>query len=263
MPKFTEDTVEQATLDWLRELGYTVAHGPDIEPESAHPARQSFDEAILLGRLRAALGRINTHIPPAPRAGVIEEAIRKATRPPGNNPLVNNHALHRLLTEGVDVSYKLKGQTKHDKVWLVDFDRPQQNDWLAINQFTVTGVNPKSQARTNRRPDVVLFVNGLPLVVIELKNPADETATLKKAYHQLQTYKTDVAQLFVANAALVVADGRQARMGALTSGFEWFKRWRSLDGETLARCAARAGGARQGRAGPRRPARPGALLYRL
>ncbi|HDQ72999.1 MAG TPA: type I restriction endonuclease subunit R, partial [Chloroflexi bacterium] len=137
------------------------------------------------------------------------------------------------LVEGVDVSYKLTGDTKHDKIWLLDFDQPRRNDWLAVNQFTVTGVNPRSQARTHRRPDIVLFVNGLPLVIIELKNPADENATLRTAYNQLQTYKDDVAQLFSTNAALVVADGTDARMGTLTGGFEWFKPWRTVDGETL------------------------------
>jgi type I restriction enzyme R subunit len=230
----TESTVEQAALDWLHDLGYTVAHGPDVEPESANPARQSFDDIFLLARLRAALARINTHVPNAARTAAVEQAIRRLTHPPSNNPLINNRAFHHLLVEGVDVSYKIKGQEKYDKVWLVDFDRPRRNDWLAVNQFTVTGVNPRSQARTNRRPDIVLFVNGLPLVVIELKNPADENATLKTAYNQLRTYKDEVAQLFYTNAALVVADGTEARMGTLTAGFEWFKPWRTVDGKTMA-----------------------------
>ena len=234
MCPITESTVEQAALDWLHELGYAIAHGPDIAPDMPAAERQSFDDVLLMGRVRDGLARINTHVPAAARSAAIEQAMRKLTHPPGNNPLVNNRAFHRLLTEGVDVSYKVKGRTKHDKIWLVDFDRPHRNDWLAVNQFTVTGVNPRSQARTNRRPDIVLSCNGLPLVVIELKNPADENATLKTAYNQLQTYKDDVAQLFHTNAALVVADGTGARMGALTSGFEWFKPWRTVDGENLA-----------------------------
>ncbi len=242
MPKFAESTVELAALDWLAELGYATAYGPDLEPEGATPERATFDDVVLLGRLREALHRINAHIPRTARAGAIEAAIRKATRTESTNPVLNNAAFHRYLVAGVDVSYKIKGQTKHDKIWLVDFDHPARNDWLAVNQVTVTGVDHAAQVHTNRRPDIVCFVNGLPLIVIELKNPKDENATLGKAYHQLQTYQAEIGQLFTFNAALVIGDGVEARMGALTSGFEWFKRWRTYwpvggpnqDGETLA-----------------------------
>ena len=240
--KFAESTVELAALDWLAELGYATAYGPDLEPEGTAQERASFDDVVLLGRLRAALGRINTHIPPAARAGAVEEAIRKATRTESHNPVLNNATFHRLLVEGVDVSYKVRGQTRHDKVWLVDFDHPERNDWLAANQVTVTGVDYAAQVRTTRRPDVVCFVNGLPLVVIELKNPKDENATLQKAFNQMQTYKAEIGQLFTYNAVLVIGDGVEARLGTLTSGFEWFKRWRTYltadgqnpDGPTLA-----------------------------
>ncbi len=223
MPKFAESTIEEAALAWLRELGYATAYGPDLEPDGAAPERATFDDVVLQGRLRAALRRINPHVP----AGAIDEAIRKATRVESTDPVLNNAAFHRRLVEGVDVSYKVKGQTKHDKVWLVDFDHPERNDWLAVNQITVTGVDHAAQVRTTRRPDVVCFVNGLPLIVIELKNPQDEHATLDKAYHQLQTYQAEIGQLFTFNAVLVIGDGVEARMGALTSGFEWFKRWRT------------------------------------
>ena len=234
MTGFSEDTVEQAALECLREVGYEVRYGPDVEPEAPGALREHFDEVVLTGRLRAALARINTHIPPAVRGTVLDEAVRRALQTPSGDPVINNHAFHRLLVEGVDVSYKRGGQTVYDKVRLVDFDRAEANDWLAINQFTVTGVNPTSHAHTNRRPDIVLFVNGLPLVVIELKHPGDKNATLTKAYNQLQTYRDDIGQLFTTNEGLVISDGTEARMGTLTGGFEWFKPWRTIDGETLA-----------------------------
>ena len=230
MPKFSESTIELAALDWLREIGYTIASGPDLEPEGAAPERAAFDDVVLLGRLRAALARINPAVPAAAR----EDALRRVLRTESAHPVLNNAAFHRLLTEGVDVSYKHQGQTKHDKVWLVDFERPERNDWLAANQVTITGVDHAAQARTTRRPDIVCFVNGLPLIVIELKNPKDENATLQKAHNQLQTYQAEIGQLFTYNAALVIGDGVEARLGALTAGFEWFKRWRTVDGETLA-----------------------------
>jgi type I restriction enzyme R subunit len=234
MASLNEETVELAALDWLNELGYTVLHGSAIAPGEPAAERDGYNDVVLTGRLRAALDRLNTHIPAAARAGAIDEAMRKITRAESPNLLLNNHAAHRLLTEGIDVTYRAGGQLKHDKVWLLDFARPDQNDWLAVNQFTVTDVNPITRAPTNRRPDIVLFVNGLPLVVIELKNPADEEATVQKAYHQLQTYKQDIPSLFVTNAALVAADGPQAYLGTLTSGWEWFKPWRTIDGQTLA-----------------------------
>jgi len=230
MTPLNEETVELAALDWLRGLGYTTLYGPNIEPEVPASERESFDEVVLLGRLREWLPHINPTLPPQ----AIEEAIRKVQRTESLNPALNNHAFHRLLVEGVDVSYRTHGQVRHSKVWLVDFDDPANNDWLAVNQFTVTGVNPTSQARTNRRPDIVLFVNGLPLAVFELKNAGDEKATLRQAYNQLQTYKNDIAQLFTFNEGLVISDGQSAKMGTLTTGWEWFKTWNTIDGQTLA-----------------------------
>jgi len=234
MRKFNESEIELAALAWFAELGYATAYGPTLEPEGRAQERSSFDETWLLGRLRRALQAINTHIPPEARAGAVEAAIRKAAHTESTTPVLNNAAFHRLLTEGVDISYKRAGQTRHDKIWLVDFDHPERNDWLAANQVTVTGTDHAAQVRTTRRPDIVCFVNGLPLIVIELKNPKDASATLQKAYNQLQTYKAEIGQLFTTNAALVIGDGVEARMGALTAGFEWFKRWRTRDGETLA-----------------------------
>ncbi len=226
-----EETVEFAALEWLNELGYTTAFGPDIAPGEADAERDHFDEVALMGRLQTWLPRINPGLPPA----AIDEAIRKIMRTESQNPVINNHVFHQWLVDGVDVSYRADGQLKHGKVWLVDYDDPLNgNDWFAVNQFTVTGVNFTTHARTNRRPDVVLFVNGLLLAVIELKNPADETATIRKAYNQLQTYKDDIPALFTTNEILVIADGPEARLGTLTAGWEWFKLWRTIAGDTLA-----------------------------
>ena len=220
MTFLNEDTVEQAALGWLAELGYSILYGPEIAPGEAAAERDSCNQVILKGRLRAGLERLNPHLP----VSALEEALLKISRADTPDLARNNHAAHRLLTEGVDVSYRTaQGQIKHDKAWLLDFERPEANDWLAVNQFTVTDVNPITRAPTNRRPDMVLFVNGLPLAVIELKNPADENATLKKAYNQLQTYKTEIAGLFMTNAALAISDGQEARLGTLTGGWEWFK----------------------------------------
>ncbi|MGC9357708.1 MAG: type I restriction endonuclease subunit R, partial [Anaerolineae bacterium] len=211
--------------------GYAIHYGPDIAPGETHAARESYAEVVLQSRLRAALRRFNTHIPQEAQIAVFNEVVRKVTQVPGPNALTANHTFHRWLVEGVDVTFHVKGKPRHDKVWLVDFEEPRRNYWLAVNQFTVTGVNRTTHARTHRRPDIVIFVNGMPLAVIELKNPADENATLKSAFNQLQTYKADIGDLLTYNEALVIADGTEARMGTLTSGWEWFKPWRLPEDE--------------------------------
>lgn len=237
MSKFTEDTVEYAALDWLEEVGYTPVFGGNIAPGEPAAERADYREVLLENRLREALGRVNAHLPAYARAECIDEAVRKLKRVESQNPLVNNHAFHRLLVEGVDVPYRdqVSGQIVHDKVRLVDFDTPDANEWWAVNQFTVIDVNAKSRAQMNRRPDIVLFVNGLPLVVIELKNTADEKATIRTAFNQLQTYKDDIGSLFTYNGLLVISDGVKARLGTLSAGWEWFKPWRVVDehGEKL------------------------------
>jgi type I restriction enzyme R subunit len=233
MNRFNEDTVEYATLEWLTALGYGYVHGGDIAPGEPAAERASYNDVLLLGRLEAALSRINSHIPRAARPAIIEDAIRRIQRTPSQNPVVNNHAFHRLLVEGIDVSYRDGGQLVHDKLWLLDFDDPDANEFLAVNQFTVTDVNHRTHAKTNRRPDVILFVNGLPLAVLELKNAADEQATIRRAYNQLQTYLDDIGSLFTFNGLLVISDGIEARLGTLTSGWEWFKPWRTVDGSRL------------------------------
>lgn len=225
-----EETVELAALEWLSELGFDTTFGPDIAPGEPRAERSGYDDPLLPGRLRAALEAINPDVPLA----AIDEAIRKLQRTDSQSLVLNNHVFHQMLTEGIDVTYRINGQVKHRKVWLIDFDYPENNDWLAVNQFTVTGVNMVTMSRTNRRPDIILFVNGLPLVVIELKNPADQSATIRRAYNQIQTYKDDIPALFDYNAALVIADGPEGRLGTLTAGWEWFKPWRTIEGDILA-----------------------------
>jgi type I restriction enzyme R subunit len=218
----TESVVEDAALTWFGELGYTVGHGPQLAPSEPAAERDSFGEVVLVGRLREALFRINPAIPEDAR----EEAFRKVLRIATPSLIQTNRAFHRMLRDGVDVEYaRPDGSTKHDKAWLVDFSKVERNDWFAVNQFTVI------EGQHNRRPDIVVFVNGLPLTLIELKNAADEDATIWSAYAQLQTYKAEIPSLLAYNAALIVSDGLQARMGSLTANQEWFKVWRTIDGE--------------------------------
>ena len=225
MKGISESTVEDAALEWLAELDWSVVHGPDIAPDTPGAERADYGEVVLGRRLRDALARLNPGLPAAAR----EDALRKLIRPEGATLAARNRAFHRMATDGVTVEYRdAGGAIRGAQARAIDFDRPARNDWLAVNQFTVV------EHRHERRPDVVLFVNGLPLAVIELKNPADEQATILSAYRQLQTYKDQVPSLFACNAALVVSDGAEARIGTLTAGREWFKPWRTISGETLA-----------------------------
>lgn len=228
MKKTNESTVEIAALEWLNEVGYATLHGEALADE-----RAGLDQVVLAGRLRDALYRINDHIPAGVRRGVIDQAVRTALRPDSNNLLHNNRAFHLFLVDGIDVSYTQRGQTVYDKVWLLDYANWTRNDWLAVQQLTITDVNLTTQTRTKRIPDIVIFVNGLPLLVFELKNPTNENASLQHAFNQLQTYKADIPTLFHTNGMLIISDGTEARVGTLTSPMEWFKRWRSVDGEQL------------------------------
>ena len=217
-----ESIVEEAALEWFGELGYAIGHGPHIAPGEPAAERDSFGEVVLVGRLRDAIRRLNPGIPEDAR----EEALRKVLRVANGSLVQTNRAFHRMLRDGVDVEYaRPDGSIKGDKARLVDFAVVGANDWFVVNQFTVI------EAQHNRRPDVVVFVNGLPLALIELKNAADEDATIWSAYAQLQTYKAEAPSLLHYNAALVVSDGLQARMGSLTANQEWFKVWRTIDGE--------------------------------
>ena len=220
-----ESTIEKATLSWFEELGYQVLHGPDIEPEKPDAERSEFTDVVLRTRLRDALARLNPDVP----VDAIDEAVRKITIPETPSLTVNNRTSHRMLVDGVTVEYrKDDGRITGEQVRIVDFDNPENNDWLAVNQFTVL------EGQITRRPDVAVFVNGLPLAVIELKNPADENATIWTAFNQLQTYKHQISSLFTYNEALVVSDGLQARVGTLTADKEWFMPWRTVDGDDVA-----------------------------
>ena len=226
--KTTENSIEQMALSQLETLGFEVAHGPDIAFDGPNPERDptaNYGDVVLVERLRGTLARINTGLPQE----AIEESIRKVLTAESSALIENNRRFHRMLTDGVDVSWMAPEGERHGKVWLVDMENPANNDWLAVNQFTVI------ENKHERRPDIVLFVNGLPLAVIELKNPADENATLRHAFNQLQTYKEQIPSLFVYNALLVICDGMQARFGTLTAGWDRFMPWRTIDGTDLYR----------------------------
>ena len=219
---FSEAVVEQAALSWLSGLGWQVAHGQDIAPDAPDAERDDYGQVVLERRLRGALARLNPQLP----ASALDDAFRKLTRPEGSTLEARNRAFHRMLVNGVEVEYReAGGRVRGDQVAVIDFDDPANNDWLAVNQFAVI------EDKNSRRPDVALFVNGLPLGVVELKNPTDEDATIWTAWQQLQTYKAELPTLFSMNEMLVVSDGTQARIGTLTAGKEWFKPWRTITGE--------------------------------
>lgn len=223
MINLNEDQLEQNTLSILQELNYSYLHGLDISPDGIKPERVIYSDVILTQRLRNAITRLNPNIPPTAR----EEALKKVLRSESSDLLSNNLRFHQLLTDGIDVEYRENDRIKGDKVYLVDFQNTSNNDFLAVNQFTVIENN------NNRRPDIILFINGLPLVVIELKNPADEKATLKKGYQQLQTYKAQIPSLFQFNEILITSDGIEARAGTLTSSWERFMPWKTIDGSKI------------------------------
>lgn len=218
----SEEIVEQGALALLAgKLGYATANGPDLGPDGANLERTSYEQVVLDGRLRSALSRVNPHLPQA----AIEQVIQRVTLPSTPNLLENNRIFHHNLTTGVAVEYEDDGEIRHGLAWLLDFDHPENNDWLAVNQFRV------EEGHFHRRPDIIVFVNGLPLAIIELKNPADQNATVQAAYHQLQTYKSELRLLYQFNELLIVSDGAEARAGTLSAPYQWFLPWKSVDGE--------------------------------
>ena len=220
-----ETTVESAALAWLVRANWEIAHGPDIAPHTPNAERNDYGVVVLQARLRSALARLNPDLPD----DALEDTRRRLTFPAGATLEARNRAFHRVVVDGVTVEYvDTDGAIRGAQVRVVNFDAPEANDWLAVNQFTVV------ENKHERRPDVVLFVNGLPLGVVELKNPTDENATIRSAFQQLQTYKTEIPSLFAFNAALVVSDGLEARIGTLTAPWEWFKPWRTITGDRLA-----------------------------
>ena len=222
--KITESAIEELAIDLLEKQSYQYIYAPDIAPDSETPERSSFEDVLLVERLKKAVGRINPTIP----ADAREDAIKQILRLNSPEPIANNEAFHRMLTEGIKVSYHKDGADRGDLVWLIDFKNPDNNEFIVSNQFTVIENN------MNKRPDIILFVNGLPLVVIELKNPADENATVKSAFKQLQTYKQAIPGLFTYNGFMVISDGLEATAGSLSAGFSRFMAWKSSDGKTVA-----------------------------
>lgn len=219
----TEAQLEQATLRWLRDIGYTLLNGIEIAFEGTTPERPDYKNTLLPFRLREAINRLNPNISLAAR----EDAFRQIQDLGIPSLLSANRHFHKLLVNGVPVQYQKDGETRGDFVRLVDWETPAKNDWVAVNQFTIKG------ARHTRRPDIILFVNGLPLVLLELKNPADENADIWKAFEQIQTYKEQIPDVFQYNEVLVISDGTEALLGSLSADAERFMAWRTIDGKTI------------------------------
>lgn len=215
MTKIYELDIEKLAIELLKTQGYSY-----LSPDKQEAERQDLSDVILRARLKATIDKLNPNIPEDAK----KQALREVLNLPSQNLIENNEVFHQMLTDGISVEYQKNGDTVGDKVWLINFENPLNNDLLVCNQFTVIENN------ISRRPDIVLFINGLPLVVIELKNPADENATVKKAFTQLQNYKKVIPSLFYYNSILVISDGLDAKMGSLTSGWEWFMAWKTVDG---------------------------------
>jgi type I restriction enzyme R subunit len=223
--RFFESNVEEAALSWLEALGFAVKYGPEIAPGGLFSERKDYDQAVLGQRLRDALARLNPELP----SEALEDAFHKITRPEGPTLEARNRAFHKNLVEGVNVEYRRSDDSiAGAQARIIDYDEPENNDWLAVNQFTVL------ENKHTRRPDIVIFVNGLPLALLELKNPADEKATIWTAFHQVQTYKAESPSIFAFNEALVISDGVEGRIGTLTANREWFLPWRTIEGKDLA-----------------------------
>ncbi|MCL4481867.1 MAG: type I restriction endonuclease subunit R [Bacteroidetes bacterium] len=224
MTKITESAIELLAIKKLEDLGYLYLYGPDIASDGANPERVAYDQVLLVQRLKLAVKKINPEIP----AEAQNEAIKTLQRIASSELLANNETFHRLLTEGIPVTKRLQGDDRGDRVWLIDFNQPHRNEFLVVNQFTVVANNQ------NKRPDILLFVNGLPLVVIELKNAADENATLHSAFRQIETYKAIIPALFTFNGFNIISDGLEAKAGSLSAGFSRYMAWKTADGKTEA-----------------------------
>jgi len=224
MTRITENIIEAFTIELLDKLGYEYIYAPDIAHDSENPQRDSYAQVLLLNRLQNAVKRINHSIPADAQA----EAIKEIQRIASPELLTNNETFHRLLTEGIPVSKRVDGDDRGDRVWLIDFKNPHNNDFVVANQFTII------ENGNNKRPDVILFVNGIPLVVIELKNAADENTTINSAFKQVETYKAIIPSLFTYNGFVVISDGLEAKAGSISSGFSRFMSWKSADGKAEA-----------------------------
>lgn len=221
MSTFNENVVEQAAMEYFAELGYRCVHGPEIAPGESGAERESYEDVVLWGRLRDAVRRINT----GADASLVAEAVKTVQRAESQSPIDENARLHKLITEGVPVEHRGDdGLLRTTRLWLMDFDEPENNDWVAVNQFTIV------ENGKNRRPDVLVMVNGLPLSLLELKNPAAEHATLKSAWNQVQTYRRDIPSVFVPNAVTVISDGTSAAMSSYSGAFEHYAPWKTIEG---------------------------------
>ena len=224
MSKITENEIEEFAIELLESQGFQYLYGPHIAADGETPMRSGFDDVLLAEKLRSAIDRLNPSVPASAR----EDALKQVLRVHSPEMLDGNEAFHKMLTEGVKVGYQKDGRERGDLAWLVDFDNPDNNEFHVVNQFTVI------ENESNKRPDVILFVNGLPLVVIELKNAGDENATVHSAYKQIQTYKSTIPSLFTYNSVLVISDGLEAKAGSLTAGMSRFMAWKSADGQNEA-----------------------------
>ena len=224
MNHINENTIETFAIELFNKLGYEYIYAPDVAPDSEKPERESFSDVLLIGRLQQAVSRINPSIPREAQA----EAIKEIQRIASPELLTNNETFHRLLTEGIPVSKRVDGDDRGDRVWLIDFKNPLNNDFVVANQFTIL------ENGNNKRPDVLLFVNGIPLVVIELKNAVDENTTIHSAFKQIETYKSIIPSLFTYNGFVVVSDGLEAKAGTISSGFSRFMSWKTADGKAEA-----------------------------
>jgi type I restriction enzyme R subunit len=220
MDGINENAIESFTISLLEKQGYQYIYAPDIAPDSETPERENFEEVLLIDRLHSALARINPNISEEVR----DDAVKQVLRLSSPELIANNEAFHRMLTEGITVGYQKDGSERGDLVWLVDFDQIENNEFLVVNQLTVI------EGNVNKRPDVIIYINGLPLIVIELKNPTDENATVKSAYKQLQTYKQAIPKLFAYNGFMIISDGLEAKAGTISSGLTRFMAWKTADG---------------------------------
>ncbi len=221
MPKITENTIELLTIERLETLGYEYLYAPNIAPDGDKPERDSYEQVLLLNRLKKAVARINPFIP----GEVQQEAIKEIQRIASPELLANNETFHRLLTEGIPVSKREKGDDRGDRVWLIDFNHPENNDFVVANQFTIV------ENGHSKRPDILIFVNGIPLVIMELKNAANEKTTINAAFRQIETYKFIIPALFTYNGFIVISDGLEARAGSLSADKSRFMAWKSADGK--------------------------------
>ena len=251
-PALREADLEVVVLDLLGHLGWEVRHGSDIAPGELAAERDDYREVVLVRRLREAVVRLNPDLP----LDAVDDVVKTALRPESQVAESENWRAYRLLVEGVPVDYRaVDGSIRSARARLIDFDRPGNNDWLAVNQFTVVGSR-------NRRPDVVVFVNGLPLGLIELKNPGDEHATVRGAWNQVQTYRAHIPAIFTPNQVAVISDGTQARAGSFSAGWEHYAPWKTIDGRDVAPAGRRSEVLVQGRVRAHSAPRPGPQLRR-